>query len=81
LRQAASTDSTVLVEIGLSGISSLCVFWRIRAASVELIDSRDREGPIYSFYSGYLTQIFNGLAGSAQRAHEWKFERSMSGRF
>jgi hypothetical protein len=46
LRQAASTDSRVLVETGLSGISSLCVFWRVRAASVELIDRRHREGPL-----------------------------------
>jgi hypothetical protein len=38
LRQAAPTDSTVLFETGLSGTSSLCVFWRMRMASVELID-------------------------------------------
>src|SRR6266404_2865245 len=63
LRQAASTDSRVLVAIGLSGISSLCVFWRIRIASVELIDSRHREGPdCFSFYNGYLVQTFNRLA-------------------
>jgi len=67
LRQAASTDSRVLVETGLSGISSLCVFWRIRVASVELIDRCHREGPCYSFYNGYLMQSFNGLAGSALR--------------
>jgi hypothetical protein len=61
LRQAASTDSTVLFEIGLSGISSLSVFWRIRAASVELIDRCHREGSCYSFYNGYLKQSFNCL--------------------
>ena len=42
LRQAASTDSRVLVETGLSGISNLWVFWRIRMASVEFIDRSHR---------------------------------------
>src|SRR6266404_3645121 len=62
LRQAASTDSRVLVETGLSGISSLCVFWRIRIASVELIGRWSSGGAdCYSFYNGYLMQSFNCL--------------------
>jgi hypothetical protein len=64
LRQAASTDSRVLVETGLSGISSLCVFWRIRIASVELIGRWSSGGAdCYSFYNGYLMQSFNGHTG------------------
>jgi hypothetical protein len=59
----------VLVETGLSGISSLCVFWRIRVASVELIDRCHREDLCYSFYNGYLMQSFNGPAGSALTDH------------
>jgi hypothetical protein len=31
-------DLEMLFETGLSGISSLCLFWRMRMASVELID-------------------------------------------
>jgi len=70
LRQAASTDSRVLVEIGLSGISSLCVFWRIRIASVELIDSRHREGPIVlAFITAIGCRALTALQASALMGH------------
>ncbi len=81
LRQAASTDSRVLVEIGLSGISSLCVFWRIRIASVELIDSRHREGPIVlAFITAIWCNALAALPGARFRKSEmlWKHSKQRS---
>ena len=49
----------MLFETGLSGISSLCVFWRMRMASVELID-RLGSPSRYGCYNGYLIQGFSG---------------------
>jgi hypothetical protein len=36
--EEANGGLEMLFETGLSGTSSLCVFWRMRMASVEVID-------------------------------------------
>jgi hypothetical protein len=67
LWQAASTDSRVLVETGLSGISSLCVFWRILMASVEPLIVVIGEGQEAGNFSSQVrsaigSRLFNGLS-------------------